>query len=221
MPYEDQIADLFDKHVTNRPAGGSLAPLFAALGCAHVADPLAISKGALVRCAPVYPEHEALIRDTLVQIMHSHVRRAGNYCSDEDLALLGALAQHDRWRSCLDTMDGAIDFGLLLSYFWVADPTLPGQELMITIGPAVFELVNCWLQPAPPFVPYDVNRAASYDLAVCLFGGAWCALAMSDLEKSPQDIPERLRILRPPVLENLLPAHLHTTPLSLPSMEAL
>jgi hypothetical protein len=219
MTYTQKIAALFDKHVSNRPSGDSLVPLLAALGCMHVFDPVGGSGGTLVRPGVIAPIHEKLVRKTLVQTMHAHVRRSGDFSSDEDLALLGALVQHDRWRECLQTMDGAIDFGLLLSYFFVSDPTIGGQALMEAIGPAVFEIVNTWLAPVPLFQAYDSNRAASYDLAVCLFGELWCSLVLADLQESPQDIPERLRLLRPPVLEHLLPDKLHVKAAALPELE--
>jgi hypothetical protein len=222
MTYEDYIAALVDRFIANPIPGSSVCtPLFAALGCTHLTH-LPARQDVLVKPDQPEPMYEKLVTQTLIELMHFQLKHPSAITSENILTLLDGLLKENRWRACLQDMDTATDFAILLAYFWNASMASgAGVDLLNSVIPRVCEVLNEWVRPANPFKPFDGGRPVTYDLASEIFGSTWCALALDGHNISIWSTALIIHEQRPPVLAKLLPSHLQPTAVALPSLDAL
>jgi hypothetical protein len=213
--YEDRIRDLVSNCTTHNPHVNATSELLNALGCSCVQ----YKNGAPVYCQGIAPEyeHEALVKDTLLEILKSRMNIYGPVKSDI-VAVFDGLSKNNRWQSCLDEYEGALALAAGLAFFIgvaASDGEAIKKRLLRAVTPTVVDMLNEWLSPAPAYVdlpsPETITRA--------LFGDAWWTLSVEGV-CSPSWAFNAIRTGRPDFVPGLLPEHLSIAAVDLPVLGA-
>jgi hypothetical protein len=217
LNYEERIASLVEKHITNRPIAPylSTADLVSALGCRNIGDPNRLQ--AFDVPEQPNPEYEALVVSTLLLTLHSHLARPA-YNSHDGLAIIDGLMRNQRWRECLKDLDTAYAFAILLSDGSLAPddrkPVDPDTNLNLKRTVEIDARIA--LQDWIPNVVHPLVQPRR--LVKAMFGEVWFDLVVVGLDIATHHLPDAIKGLRPPFSPGLLPPHLEPVVLPLPAL---
>jgi hypothetical protein len=188
--YASTVQALLDAYVTKRTPEDSMAPLLSLLGCRNVSYlPNGIDKRFE---EPAQPDaiHEELISGTLLKLLRLHMENGDGRDPHNAFAILDGLARNNRWRACLETLSVANDLAALLVDAslslggFTPDANSPIYALVEPCIPALYAMLNEWLEPVPAFSKTTLMT----EVARAFFGNIWYDLTFGD--KSWFDWPE-------------------------------
>jgi hypothetical protein len=212
MTFEKDIAELVDTHLTRRTRLRSIAPLASALGCRNAKLTTGLGWIDLPVC-PVTPEHEPLVRQTLLLALRSHVSEMVDVHYADVFAIIDGLLKHGRWLDCLFDMESTHCLAVALVRLSMNEPDL----VLVRQGlePALTEMLNSWLKPATSFSSYPSTEA----LAKAMFGAAWYEFVIEGPARSLYVVGDIIKDTRPEFLPGLAPSQSISVEEVLPTME--
>jgi hypothetical protein len=219
MTYAEKIASLLSDmdsamDLQSDSSAIDLNEITRALGCRYwEADPTRSGADIFTpRCPDAV--HEAIVSHALLEIF-----RVNAACdNDDDISdsILDGLLINERWRLCLTNPKDACHFVEMLAIFYLGfNPHYSAHTVLkAAMLKDVHKLTQKWL--GFDGAPSELTPTALPRLA---FGEAWCGLFLT--EGMPfSEIFYIVDAQMPPFMPGLLPAHLESTALPLPSMGA-
>lgn len=200
-------------------AGVTLMPLLQELGCVILERNSANEWKAVYSSQPL-PANEALVRETLIAIMRSHLKPDDRYFYTDGVAILDGLLRHHRWQRCLESVEDAYCFAELMlrtSAILRSNPEIVTQEYRETLSSAMGDALLEWLPAIGRVEPLHANPA----MLRAMFGDAWFELVLENADVDPYNIPSYIRQTKPAFIPGVVRASQDVTmALPLPSLEA-
>lgn len=211
--YPEQIAALVAWYMAPVNSKQSITPLMNALGASHVA---------CTEAPQPDPEHEDLVRQTLLQTLHWHLSFDRISDHDTSLSLLSGLRTNDRWKTCLTTAEDAYALAALLVS--ITDVCVDVNKAFFKTPPwrrqanaFVRSVLGEWIAPAK-LSPRVLTLDAVTD---ALFGTVWTQLVLRNLESTDMQAQAIVRLHQPAFQRGLcpdLPLSRGTEPVALPPL---
>lgn len=226
VSYEESLAVLLHKYLTDVSNRDTLVVLLTTLGCRCVAGMLGDNPR---KITPEQPDakHEKLVSGTLRRLICLQISSVYRIESENAFALLDGLSKNNRWKQCLDDEDTALKFAtLVVDYFDSIPNSFEGRLLRATVSPDICAMLNAWLTPSDLFVTYpdpeapSINDPKIISLVHALFGDVWCALFLNGRDDQAWEIPDIIRAQRPSLQPHLVAFECHQRAEPLPTLEA-
>jgi hypothetical protein len=190
MSYEDTIAALAARHLSDPGLKLPLEALTVALGCSTIRRDGTTGIWSTTASPNPGVEHEQLVSDTLIRALQAQMHRLGStYCG---LSILGGLVTNDRWRRCIGNADDAYAMATLLVLFT--------DGMFSTVNDPFLPILNGWISSEVPITKYPGPRS----LSELFFGRAWRSIVLEADDINGWEIPTLIQSTRPPFVPGLL-----------------
>jgi hypothetical protein len=222
MSYEEHIDDLFVRFAGASRAWQKLTALTNAVGCAQLE--FNANLGWHIQTPPQPGlEHEMLVRESLVKALRlnsAQIDMPGEGglkwdCLVDSLSLVDGLARNRRWTSCLCGRDESYALAYLFTRVMSVDGEIPSHRVFREQGAiSIVTILNDWI----PSATFKADQLSMETLLSALFGRAWYALTIQDVDPEEIDIAGVVRATRPPFVGGLLPEGLEDETIALPAL---